>query len=157
MIPDPLHPAVVHLPIALAVLLPLFTIAALLAIWRGAKPRSSWGVVVALQLLLCIGAWAAEETGERDEDFFKTGAVHEVLKDHQDLASIFIATAWGALALAVLGLMGNKVGKICRSIYLLASVGLLILGGIVGHRGGQLIYPDGAKATAERLSGLHDG
>lgn len=157
MIPDPLHPSVVHLPIALAVLLPLFSIAALLAIWRGAKPRSSWVVVVALQLLLSIGAWAAEETGERDEDFYENGAAHEVLEQHEELAEVFVAFAWGALPLAVLGLMSNKVGKICRAVYLLAAIGLLVVGGMVGHRGGKLIYPDGAKATAERLSGLHDG
>ncbi len=157
MIPDPLHPSVVHLPIALAVLLPLFSIAALIAIWQGARPRASWVVVVALQLLLSIGAWAAEETGERDEDFYENGAAHEVLEQHEELAEVFVTFAWLALPLAIFGLMGNKVGKVCRGVYLLAAIGLLIVGGMVGHRGGKLIYPDGAKATAERLAGLHDG
>jgi len=47
-IPSPLHPAVVHLPIALAVLVPAFAVAALWAIRRGARPLRAWGVATAM-------------------------------------------------------------------------------------------------------------
>ena len=54
--PDPLHPAVVHLPIALAVLVPLGALAALLAIWKGFLPaRSWWGVVLLSGIWLWLG------------------------------------------------------------------------------------------------------
>ena len=48
MLPDPLHPAVVHLPIALAVLLPLLSLASLLAIRTGWLPQRAWSGVVLL-------------------------------------------------------------------------------------------------------------
>ena len=42
MLPDPLHPAVVHLPIALAVLTPLLALLTLLACRRGVLPARAW-------------------------------------------------------------------------------------------------------------------
>jgi len=48
----PLHPLIVHLPLALALLVPLLAAGTLLAWWRGWLPgRRSWAVVVALQAL----------------------------------------------------------------------------------------------------------
>ncbi|HEX6942959.1 MAG TPA: hypothetical protein VF128_08515 [Gemmatimonadaceae bacterium] len=37
LIPNPLHPAVVHLPVAIAVLVPIVAVAALVFIRRGAR------------------------------------------------------------------------------------------------------------------------
>ena len=42
MLPNPMHPAVVHFPVVLAFLLPLFVAGALLAIRRGANARRAW-------------------------------------------------------------------------------------------------------------------
>ena len=46
MLPDPLHPAVVHFPIVLMVLLPFVAASALWAIRRGARPVRAWAVPV---------------------------------------------------------------------------------------------------------------
>jgi uncharacterized membrane protein len=43
MLPDPLHPIVVHFPIVLVVLLPAFAIGALLVIRRGGGGRGGVG------------------------------------------------------------------------------------------------------------------
>ena len=48
LIPDPLHPAVVHLPIALVLVLPLVAIGALVAIRRGGRPVIAWGLTLAV-------------------------------------------------------------------------------------------------------------
>ena len=45
MVPDPLHPAVVHLPLALAVLVPLFALLGLLAIRTRFLPVRAWGAI----------------------------------------------------------------------------------------------------------------
>ena len=55
MLPNPLHPAVVHFPIVLAVLMPLFVIGALWAIRRGAAPLRAWSLPLAPAGLL-VGA-----------------------------------------------------------------------------------------------------
>jgi hypothetical protein len=54
MLPDPLHPAVVHFPIALAAIIPLFAALILLAIRSGRTPPLTWAVVV-----LCGRCWWA--------------------------------------------------------------------------------------------------
>ena len=59
MLPDPLHPAVVHFPIALAALIPLFAALTLLAIRMGRTSPHTWAVVVLMQALLVGSAWLA--------------------------------------------------------------------------------------------------
>jgi len=56
-LPDPLHPAVVHFPIALSVLVPLLALLSLSAIARGFVPERVWAVVVLAQALLVGTAW----------------------------------------------------------------------------------------------------
>jgi len=55
MLPNPLHPAVVHFPIVLALLLPIFAIGALWTIRRGARPRRAWGIPLDPRLLSMPG------------------------------------------------------------------------------------------------------
>jgi uncharacterized membrane protein len=153
MIPDPLHPAIVHLPMALVVLLPLFTVGALLAIWRGAKPRGSWSVVLAMQLILSFSSWLAVETGEEDEDRYEHGPAEQMLESHEELAEGFTVYAWLALPLAALGLAAGRFGQIARIAYLGVAIGLLVVGSMLGHRGGKIVYPDGAQAPANQLIG----
>ncbi|MEO8624314.1 MAG: hypothetical protein ABI625_24750, partial [bacterium] len=64
-LPEPLHPAVVHLPIALTLLLLPFAVGALWAIRRGATPLRAWGIAAALSALLTFSSWVAVETGEQ--------------------------------------------------------------------------------------------
>ena len=47
MLPNPLHPAVVHFPIVFMFLLPISAGVALWAIRRGANPLKAWAVPVA--------------------------------------------------------------------------------------------------------------
>ena len=68
MLPDPIHPAIVHLPVALAILLPLMIGGAFLLARRGTPIRTLWTGVVAAAALLAGSAWLAVETGERQEE-----------------------------------------------------------------------------------------
>ena len=54
LLPNPLHPAVVHLPIALTLLVPIFAIGALVAIRRGAKVVRAWSIAAALHRVRSI-------------------------------------------------------------------------------------------------------
>ena len=150
---DPLHPMIVHLPMALVVLLPLFTAIALFGISRGAPARLSWRTVVFLQVVLSLSTWAAVETGENDEDYYERGPTEEVLESHEELAEVFLAFTLAALPLAAAGLLAGRLGQMARYSFGAATIALLIMGAMVGHRGGAIIYPDGAKATAEKLVG----
>jgi len=150
---DPLHPMIVHLPVALVALLPLFTAIALLDVGRGAPVRRSWRTIVILQTILSLSAWAAVETGENDEDYYEHGSAEEALESHEDLAEVFQVFTLAALPLAVAGLFAGRLGWMARYAFGAATIILLVMGAMVGHRGGAIIYPEGAQATAEKLVG----
>jgi hypothetical protein len=65
MLPDPLHPAVVHLPIALAVLIPGLALLGILLIYKNVLPARSWALIVLLQALLVGSGWLALQTGKQ--------------------------------------------------------------------------------------------
>ena len=87
MLPDPLHPAVVHLPIALAILVPL--VAAVRTRWRRGSaivPVRGWAFVVLLQVLLVGTAWLAIETGEDQEERVEKVVAERHIEDHEERA-----------------------------------------------------------------------
>ena len=159
MIPDPLHPAVVHFPIVLAFLLPIFAVGALWAIRRGAKPRRGWAVPVALALALTASAWLALATGESEEDRVEGVVGESVLHEHEEAGERFLVLSGLVLVLAGAGLVRGTVGSAARLLATAGSLGLLVAGVAVGRAGGELVYQHGAAqpyvtAAASDASGL---
>jgi uncharacterized membrane protein len=146
-IPTPLHPAIVHLPMALVVLLPVFAVVALVAVHRGARPLRSWGVAAAMFAALSISAWASMETGEDQEDAVETIVPDAALDTHEDAAEQFLWLSVAVLGVAGVGLLGGRVGSTARVVATAGALGLLVAGYRVGHSGGELVYRHGA-ATA---------
>jgi uncharacterized membrane protein len=62
MLPDPLHPAVVHFPMVFVVLLPIFAAVALWLIHRGRDARRSWALPLLLSVALALSAYMALQT-----------------------------------------------------------------------------------------------
>ena len=93
MLPDPLHPAVIHPPIALAVLIPLLAAGALFAIQRGFLPARSWSAVASLQVLLAGSAWVAVETGEDQEERVEEVVAEHHIEEHEEAAEWFAIAA----------------------------------------------------------------
>jgi uncharacterized membrane protein len=151
--PDPLHPAVVHLPVALAALIPLGALAALLAIWRGFLPTRAWWAVVLLQALLVGSAWLAVETGEREEERVEEVVAESRIEAHEEAAERFLALAGAGLLVIGAGLLPHRTGQVARAAGALAAVGVLAAGIQVGHSGGELVYRHGAaRVYAERYA-----
>lgn len=145
MIPDPLHPAVVHLPLALALVTPLLAVVAALAIRLRFLPARSWAAVVLLQALLLGSGWLAHETGEEDEDRVEEVVGHEALERHEERAETFLWLAGLALVLTVPGLVGSgRLGDGARALAILALLATLVAGLRTGHAGGELVYRHGA-------------
>jgi uncharacterized membrane protein len=145
MIPQPLHPAIVHFPIVLAFLLPLAVIGAIIALRRGVRARIAWGVVTALALALFASAFVSLKTGEAQEE-----AVEDVLTSeqpmhaHEEAAERFLALAGLTLALAPLGLLKGRFGQTGRAVFAVSALALLPAVYSVGHSGGKLVYQYGA-------------
>ena len=147
MLPDPLHPAVVHFPIVLMLLLPLAMAGALFAIRRGTGPRRAWLWAAGLAVALSLSAWVATQTGEAQEDRVEAVLNDNVLESHAERAERFLILSGALAALTLAGLAPGRTGRIVRVAALVGSIGVAGAGVQVGHTGGELVYRYGA-ATA---------
>ncbi len=147
LIPTPLHPAVVHLPMALAVLAPIFAVGAAIAVRRGAAPARSWSLAVGMLLALSASAWFSIETGEDQEDRVENVVPKAALHAHEEAADTFLWLSVGVLGVAGVGLFRNRVAAPARLLATAGSVLLLVAGYRVGHSGGALVYTHGAASA----------
>ena len=147
MLPEPLHPAVVHLPIALALLVPLLAALAIVTIHAGFLPARSWLAIVFLQILLVGSSWLALETGEREEDRVERVVAERHIEAHEEAAEGLLALAGVGLLLCTLGLLPGRAGVPGRLAGLLMTAVVLAAGVRVGHSGGELVYEHGAAAA----------
>ena len=147
LIPNPLHPAVVHLPIAFAVILPLFAIGALWFIRRGARQRAAWGIFVAMSAALVASAWVSLQTGEQQEERVEDVVSERSIHQHEEAADLFLAVSAGMLVVAIGGLAGGRIGQASRVLATAGTVAVLGAGWNVGHSGGMLVYRDGAGSA----------
>jgi len=147
MLPDPLHPAVVHLPIGLAIVLPILALLLLGSIRRGLLAERTWIVVVLLQALLAGSAWLALETGEDQEERVERVVAERHIEAHEEAAERF---AWiaglGILAVGA-GMLPERAGLVGRIVGTLATVGALAAAVSAGHSGGELVYEHGAASA----------
>jgi len=141
-----LHPKLVHLPLALAVLVPLFATGVTVAWWRKWLPRSTWFLVVAMQILLAGSAFAAKQTGEEEEDRVENVVSERFIEEHEEAAEVFTAAAAIVIAPFLLAAFVKKE-SVALALATTATVGSLVVLGLgvnTGHSGGELVYEHGA-------------
>ena len=146
-LPDPLHPAIVHFPIALAILTPLLAAIVFGAIRAGAAPARSWAVVVLAQLLLAGSAWLAVETGEDQEETVERVVAERHIDAHHDSAERFLTVAVVAAVVSAAGLLPGRRGTAGHIATLAAGVALIVMIVPVGSSGGALVYEHGAASA----------
>ena len=144
MLPDPLHPAVVHLPIAFAVLVPGLAVLGTWLIYKNFLPARSWILIVFLQALLVGTGWLALETGEREEDRVERVVAEDPIESHEEAAERFFLLAGIGLLVSGAGLLPRQGGTMGRIAVTAATIAVLAAGISVGHSGGQLVYEHGA-------------
>ena len=147
MLPDPLHPAVVHFPIELAWLAPGLALLTLLAIRRGSLPARAWAAVVLVQVLLAASAWLALETGEDQEERVERVVAERHIEEHEEAAERLLAASVAAFVLSTAGLLGGRIGGAGRVATIAVGVGALAAASVVGHSGGELVYRHGAASA----------
>ena len=152
-LPTPLHPLIVHLPIAMTVLLPLFGLGALIAIRRGSRVLPVWALATAMIALTLGSGLLAKETGEDEEDAVEKVVAEEAIGPHEDAADAFIWATGVVLAIAAVGFVGGGVGSAARVVAAGGTLAVLGFGYKVGHTGGQLVYRDGAAAAYTTTGG----
>lgn len=146
----PLHPVVVHIPIALAILMPLVSVGLLVAWWKNWLPARVWFVAVALQGVLVLGTFAAAQTGEHEEHGVEEVLANdEVLEEHEEMGEMMVwaTAATFGLMLAPLLLPGDRRRRLAAVVATAATVGVTVLGLYVGKAGGELVYEHGAASA----------
>lgn len=147
MLPEPLHPAVVHLPIALAVLIPGLAILGTFLIHRKLLLRRNWGLIVLLQAVLVGSGWLALETGEEEEDRVERVVAERHIETHEEAAERFLLLAELGLLASLAGLAPRRMGALGRVAATCATLAALAAGVAVGRSGGELVYEHGAASA----------
>jgi len=147
VVPNPLHPAIVHFPIVFAVLLPLVAAGALWAARRGSAVRRAWLFPLGLAGALTLSAFVAVKSGQaqenRVEDIVGESAVH----GHEEAAEVFFLLSGVVLAVAAIGMAPGAAGQAARIVATAGAIGLLAAGYRVGASGGELVYRHGAASA----------
>lgn len=168
---EPLHPMIVHLPLALAVLMPLLAAGAFLAWWREWLPgRRVWVIALTLQAMLLATGIAALRSGEAEEDRVESVVGESILETHEEAAEVFVTATAVVLCLFVVPLVLPAEG-LRRGAAAMAAVATLVVAALAvstGKAGGELVYRHGAAAVyrqadatgprtrAGELQGSHD-
>lgn len=152
----PLHPAIVHIPLGIAAVVPLVMIVLTVALVRRKATRQSFLLAALLQAIVVGGGLVALSTGEAEEERVESVVSERAIERHEELAKVFVAASGMTLALALLaGVAPERWTRRLAVAGTVASIGALGVGVAVGHAGGELVYRHGA-ATAY-AAGVRDG
>jgi uncharacterized membrane protein len=147
MLPDPLHPAIVHFPVVLSFLLPISAAVAIWTIRRGSKPIRAWMVPLAIAAALSLSSWVSVETGEGQDEKIEKVVQEQPLDAHEEAAEAFLTGTVVMLVLTAAGLTRGRIGSAFRVVAAAGSVALIAGAAYVGHTGGQLVYKYGAASA----------
>lgn len=147
MLPEPLHPAIVHFPMVLVVLLPVVAVVALWAIRRGAVASRAWLVPVVVAGALTFTSWLAMRTGESEEDRVEAVVSERAIHEHEEAAERFLVLSGVLLLIAGAGLLRDTIGTSARLLATVGAFGLVLAGIQVGGAGGELVYRHGAASA----------
>lgn len=157
MLPNPLHPAIVHFPIVLMFLTPLVAIAALWMIRRGSDARRAWRLPVAAAVALAASAWASTASGNEASERVERVISERPVETHEESAELFLSLSGALVVVAVAGLARGTVGRSARVLSTVLALVIVAAGVRVGHTGGQLVYRYGAANAYTQGTGQRAG
>lgn len=147
MLPDPIHPAVVHFPVVLAFLLPISAFIAIWTIRRGSRPARAWLVPLAIAGALSLSSWVSVQTGEGQGERVERVVPEQRLDSHEEAAEAFLTATIAVFLVMAGGLVRGRIGTTARWAAAAGSCALIAGAAYVGHTGGQLVYKYGAASA----------
>ena len=145
----PLHPAIVHLPLGLAVLLPLLAGGFAWAAWTGRVGVNAWLAVIALQAVLVGSGYVAMRAGHAEEARVEKVVDESMIHEHEEMGEQFVWAAGATLALAVLVFVVRipSATRPLMACMVLAAIVVAALAVRAGQAGGELVYVHGAASA----------
>lgn len=138
MFDHPLHPMIVHFPIALLITSVLFDAASHIFKRDSLRDGALWLLILGL-----VGGIAATIAGDwAEEAAEKAGIAESLIETHETLAFITMGI-FGLLFLWRLFLRNQFTGQLLAMYLLIATVGIGTLTA-TGYYGGDLVYEQGA-------------
>lgn len=147
MLPNPLHPALIHFPLVLMLLLPVAIGGALWAIHRGSNARRVWTIPLLGAAALAASTWVAVETGQQQGERVERVVSEQPVETHEEAAELFFTLSGVLLVVVAAGMMRGRLGRSARVIATAGAVGIAIVGVRVGATGGELVYKHGAASA----------
>lgn len=140
----PLHPAIVHIPIGVAFVVPIAAGIGAWLIWKK-KGKMAWLVAAVLQAVVVTSGFIAMETGEDDEDLVEEIVGHDAIHEHEEAAELFVWLSVGILVGAAATLLApGAIGRWLSIVTTAGAVAAIPFVITVGHLGGELVYVRGA-------------
>ncbi|MGH7741027.1 MAG: DUF2231 domain-containing protein [Candidatus Eiseniibacteriota bacterium] len=139
----PIHPVIVHTPIALLIFSALFELA-------GRALDADWWRRAAFTLLLLgtLGAAAAVITGTRAGDAAEhQGVAEQPIDSHEDAGKLTLGLAIGAVVVRLLASRAGTLRGVAGGLALALQLAAAIMVGVAGYRGGRLVYEHGAGVS----------
>lgn len=144
----PLHPIIVHLPLALTFLLPFLILVFAWAIKTGKMNKELWMVIIALQALVTVSGYVSLETGETDEEKVAAVVGKNIIHQHEEAAEIFVATTVIALASGiVVWFLRTEFQDKGRFLVALLSLFPVFFAFRAGQLGGNIVYHHGGGSA----------
>lgn len=147
MLPNPLHPAIVHFPLVLAFLLPISAVIAVWTIRKGSRVTRAWLVPLAIAGALSLSSWLSVETGENQDERVEQVVDEQPLETHEDAAEQFLTASIVVLLITGAGMFKGRTGGVARYASVVIAIALVGGAAYVGHTGGQLVYKHGAASA----------
>ena len=143
-LPDPLHPALVHFPIALSLVAVLLELVA-----RHRRARSLEGAAAVVISLAALGSVAAVVSGNA------APAAASMVTRHEEVGEIAM---WLLLALAAARLVLTRSGWFTGAVPWVYLAGAVLVAGMVsynGYLGGRMVFEHGLGTAP--AAGAHVG
>lgn len=144
----PLHPAIVHFPVALTFLLPFLVLVFAWAIRAGKMSKEMWFVIIGLQVLVTVSGYISLETGETDEDKVSAVVGKEILNRHEETAEIFVGLTVISLASGVVvWFLQPGLQEKARFAVVLLTLLPVFFAWRTGSLGGEIVYRHGGGSA----------
>jgi len=140
----PLHPILVHFPIALGLLAPVILLLVWLGIHKWNWPTRTWSLIPLIYIVLLATSLGAVKTGEIDEEKVEPYLTYGAIEEHEEMGEKIPWVFAALLVLSTTPFLFRSRKKLLMATTLVFSIASIAPIVVTGHTGGELVYKKGA-------------